>query len=85
DIERHLRGDGEEGTQETPEGGSPPGKEIRMKKEPPGEEKPGKDSATPGLEKKKDEEKDVQLERAVELLKGWEIFKTRFIDKAKAS
>jgi carboxyl-terminal processing protease len=85
DIERHLRGEGEEETPETPEGESPPAKEIRMKKEPPKEEKPGKDSAAPGLEKKKDEEKDVQLERAVELLKGWEIFKTRFIDKAKAS
>jgi len=85
DIERHLRGEGEEETPETPEGESPPAKEIRMKKEPPRKEKPGKDSAAPGLEKKKDEEKDVQLERAVELLKGWEIFKTRFIDKAKAS
>ncbi len=29
--------------------------------------------------------KDPQLDRAVELLKGWEIFKSRFIDKQKAS
>ena len=29
--------------------------------------------------------KDPQLDRAVELLKGWEIFKNRFIDKKKAS
>jgi carboxyl-terminal processing protease len=85
DIERHLRGEGEEEMKETPEGESPSPEEIRMKKEPPREEKPGKDSAAPALEKKKGEEKDVQLERAVELLKGWEIFKTRFIDKAKAS
>ena len=45
-----------------------------MKKGPPQEpeERPG-------------EAKDPQLDRAVELLKGWEIFKSRFIDLKKAS
>jgi hypothetical protein len=36
-------------------------------------------------EVRKEDAKDPQLERAVELLKGWEIFKSRFIDKRKAS
>jgi carboxyl-terminal processing protease len=85
DIERHLKGEGEEGTEEAPQGESPPAREIRMRKEAPGEGTSGKESSAPPLEKTKGEEKDIQLERAVELLKGWEIFKTRFLDKAKAS
>jgi len=85
DIERHLKGEGEEGTEEAPQGETPPAREIRMRKEAPGEGTSGKESSAPPLEKTKGEEKDIQLERAVELLKGWEIFKTRFLDKAKAS
>jgi hypothetical protein len=45
----------------------------------------GKESAPPVLEGKPGEDKDPQLERAVELLRGWEIFKSRYLDKAKAS
>ncbi len=75
DIERHLRGDGEEAPAETPA----PKKETiedrnREKKEPP-----------PEPDVRKEGEKDPQLDRAVQLLKGWEIFKNRFIDKRKAS
>ena len=85
DIRRHLKGEGEEDPEETPKEGSPPAKEIKMKKEEPGNGKRGKESSAPALEGKKKEEKDIQLERAVDLLKGWEIFKSRFLDSAKAS
>ena len=51
----------------------------------PGDSKRGKGSSAPPLEGKKGEEKDIQLERAVDLLKGWEIFKSRFLGNAKAS
>jgi carboxyl-terminal processing protease len=70
DIERHLRGENEEELPDPPV--------IEEKKEEKG--KPKK----PETDAKKDGQKDPQLDRAVELLKGWEIFKTRFIDK-KAS
>jgi carboxyl-terminal processing protease len=75
DIERHLRGDGEEEPAAAPVPAAP-------KKE----EKGGK-KATPPAEQevRKEEVKDPQLDRAVELLKGWEIFKNRYIDKRKAS
>jgi carboxyl-terminal processing protease len=83
DIERHLRGEGEEkGMAPAPKTMPPtPGEK---KEEPSGKKNGGKDQAA-GEEALKKEEKDPQLERAVELLKGWEIFKTRFVDKAKAS
>ncbi|MDA8121068.1 MAG: S41 family peptidase [Deltaproteobacteria bacterium] len=82
DIERHLRGDGEEKEEApAPKAMPPPGE----KKEDPSGRKNGEKDADAGDEAGKKEAKDPQLERAVELLKGWEIFKTRFIDKAKAS
>jgi carboxyl-terminal processing protease len=75
DIERHLRGDGEEApaVAPVPQEGE---KEDRdgVKKEIPLEP-----------EVRKEDAKDPQLDRAVELLKGWEIFKSRFIDRKKAS
>ncbi|MGB3096132.1 MAG: S41 family peptidase [Candidatus Deferrimicrobiaceae bacterium] len=85
DIRRHLKGEDEEEAGKTPKEGAPPAKEIRMKKEEPGDGKGGKESSVPALEGKEAEKKDIQLERAVDLLKGWEIFKTRFLDSAKAS
>ncbi len=84
DIERHLRGEGEEEAEESPEEPLSP-TEIKLRKEEPGGAKDGKGSSLQDSEARKGEEKDIQLERAVELLKGWEIFKTRFLDKAKAS
>jgi carboxyl-terminal processing protease len=75
DIERHLKGDGEEApaVAPVPQEGK---KEDRngVKKESPLEP-----------EVRKEDAKDPQLDRAVELLKGWEIFKSRFIDRKKAS
>jgi carboxyl-terminal processing protease len=83
DIERHLMGEGEE------KGAAPAPKTMpptpREKKEEPSGKKNGEKDRAAGEEALKKEAKDPQLERAVELLKGWEIFKTRFIDKAKAS
>jgi carboxyl-terminal processing protease len=75
DIERHLRGEGEEAPGETavPAAGRKEDK-VRPKKELPADR-----------EVRKEDAKDPQLDRAVELLKGWEIFKSRFIDKRKAS
>jgi len=75
DIERHLKGDGEEPPAPA-EVKKPVKKEDKSggKKEPPGEP-----------EIRKEDAKDPQLDRAVELLKGWEIFKSRFIDRQKAS
>jgi len=85
DIRRHLKGEGEEETGKSPEGTSPPAEEKGTKKEAPGKGKGGMESSAPALGGEKGEEKDIQLERAVDLLKGWEIFKSRFLDKAKAS
>jgi hypothetical protein len=49
------------------------------------EDKNGTKKETPGEpEARKEDAKDPQLDRAVELLKGWEIFKSRYIDR-KAS
>ncbi|MEW6721337.1 MAG: S41 family peptidase [Thermodesulfobacteriota bacterium] len=75
DIDRHLKGDGEEAP------AAAPAPAIEKKKE------GGNDSkAAPGkAEARKDDPKDPQLDRAVDLLRGWEIFKSRFIDKRKAS
>jgi hypothetical protein len=59
----------------------------RSKKEEPPSKKGlrnGKKDTEQGDERK-EEAKDPQLDRAVELLKGWEIFKSRFIEKPKAS
>jgi len=77
DIERHLRGAGEE---ETPAAPAPREEKKNdrkgIRKEVPPE---------PEAEVRKEDAKDPQLDRAVELLKGWEIFKDRFIEKQKAS
>jgi carboxyl-terminal processing protease len=78
DIERHLKGDGEE-----------PPEPVAVPKEEKKEEKKdrdgGKQQAPRDPEARPADAKDPQLDRAVELLKGWEIFKTRFIDRQKAS
>ncbi|NNG47146.1 MAG: S41 family peptidase, partial [Deltaproteobacteria bacterium] len=47
DIRRHLKGDDEEEAGKTPKEGAPPAKEIRMKKEEPGNGKPEKKSSAP--------------------------------------
>ena len=80
DIERHLRGEGEEDTGAKPVVQTPPPKKQEPEVEPEGRKNGG--SSVKGA---KEEEKDVQLERAVELLKGWELFKSRYVDKPKAS
>ncbi|MBP2682690.1 MAG: ctpA-2 [Deltaproteobacteria bacterium] len=75
DIERHLKGDGEE-----------PPAIITVPKEGKKEDRNGGKKETPQeSEVRKEDAKDPQLDRAVELLKGWEIFKSRFIDRKKAS
>jgi carboxyl-terminal processing protease len=78
DIERHLRGDDEGKEPAAPEKAVPPS--SKEKKEEPSVKKDDKKDAAP-----QEEGKDLQLERAVELLKGWEIFKLRYIDKGKVS
>lgn len=84
DIERHLRGE-DEGDGSVPET-TPPVREMKLKEEKPGGAKDtGGPDAAAGDEERKDEAADSQLDRAVDLLKGWEIFKTRFVDKAKSS
>ena len=91
DIERHLKGDGE-GKESSGPKAAPPA--PKGKKEEPSSRKNGKNDknvkngkkeAAEGGEARKEDAKDPQLERAVELLKGWEIFKSRFIDKSKPS
>jgi hypothetical protein len=75
DIERHLKGDGEE-----------PPAIIIVPKDGKKEDRNGGKKETPQEpEVRKEDAKDPQLDRAVELLKGWEIFKSRFIDRKKAS
>ena len=75
DIERHLKGDGEE-----------PPAIITVPKEGKKEDRNGGKKEIPQEpEVRKEDAKDPQLDRAVELLKGWEIFKSRFIDRKKAS
>ena len=80
DIERHLRGDGEEDAGAKPE--AAPAAPKKMEKEGGAN---GKKDTVPSVTGPKEDEKDPQLERAVELLKGWELFKSRYVDKAKAS
>ncbi len=85
DIERHLRGEGETPGVSAPKTAPPMPK---GKKEEPSSKKNGKNGkkeTAQGEEIRKEDAKDPQLERAVELLKGWEIFKSRFLDKSKAS
>jgi carboxyl-terminal processing protease len=75
DMERHLKGEGEVDNTATPSGEEP---KLQAPK------KPGKEpSVKPEI--MKEGGKDPQLDRAVELLRGWEIFKSRFIEKKKAS
>ncbi|HAM32980.1 MAG TPA: peptidase S41 [Deltaproteobacteria bacterium] len=75
DIERHLKGDGEE-----------PPEPVAAPKEGKKDDRNGGKKETPREpEVRPAEAKDPQLDRAVELLKGWEIFKSRFIDRQKAS
>ncbi|MGE5284460.1 MAG: S41 family peptidase [Actinomycetota bacterium] len=75
DIERHLKGDGEE----APSAAPAPQEEKK-------EDRNGVKKETPQEPRvRKEDAKDPQLDRAVELLKGWELFKTRFIDRKKAS
>ncbi|HEY5997654.1 MAG TPA: S41 family peptidase, partial [Candidatus Deferrimicrobiaceae bacterium] len=83
DIDRHLRGDGEDAAEpKTPAVTMPPPE----KKEQTGNGKGGSRKDVPAIDDpNKPPAKDLQLDRAVELLKGWEIFKTRFVDKPKAS
>ncbi|HSL91871.1 MAG TPA: S41 family peptidase [Candidatus Limnocylindrales bacterium] len=83
DIERHLRGEGEE--KGLPAPGKPMPPSSKEKKEDPSGKKNAKKVQSSPEEGDKEDSKDPQLERAVELLKGWEIFKLRFIDKGKAS
>ncbi len=80
DIERHLRGEGED------EAGAKPDEEAAAPKKamPEGGANDKKGAVSPA-KGPKDDEKDPQLERAVELLKGWELFKSRYVDKPKAS
>src|SRR5512134_408939 len=82
DIERHLRGIGEEDLP-APEKAIPPPSSEKKEEKPSGK-KNGKVPASLD-EARKEDAKDPQLERAVELLKGWEIFKLRFVDKTKSS
>jgi carboxyl-terminal processing protease len=83
DIDRHLRGDGEDAAEPKKPAVTMPPPE---KKDEPGNGKGGSRKDAPVIDDpNKPAAKDVQLDRAVELLKGWEIFKTRFVDKPKAS
>ncbi len=75
DMERHLRGDGEADNTVAPAGKDRKAGEPKK----PGNEPSGKPEIL------KESGKDPQLDRAVELLRGWEIFKSRFIEKKKAS
>ena len=83
DIERHLRGEEEEETPTTP--AEDPHAKKERKKDPTVKKKNGAEETPPDLGRKKADDKDPQLERAVELLKGWEIFKTRYLNRPKAS
>jgi carboxyl-terminal processing protease len=76
DIERHLRGEEEEPPAAAP---APPKEEKKD------DRKGGRKEAPADPDARKEDAKDPQLDRAVELLKGWEIFKSRFVDQKKAS
>jgi len=84
DIERHLRGVGEEKESPAPGKAMPPSSKEKKDEKPSGK-KNGKKDTVAQEEGRREDAKDPQLERAVELLKGWEIFKLRFIEKGKAS
>ena len=75
DIDRHLKGDGEE----------PAAPAVAPKPEKKEDRNGGKKEPPKEPEVRPADAKDPQLDRAVELLKGWEIFKSRFIDRKKAS
>jgi carboxyl-terminal processing protease len=83
DIEHHLKGEGEGQAPSAPMKIAPP--PSREKKEEPSGKKNGGKNTAASDEAPKEDAKDPQLDRAVELLKGWEIFKLRYIDKGKAS
>jgi carboxyl-terminal processing protease len=83
DIEHHLKGEGEGKTPPAPVIMAPPPSREK-KEEPSGRKNGGKDTVATDNTRKEDG-KDPQLDRAVELLKGWEIFKLRYIDKGKVS
>jgi len=83
DIERHLKGEKEEESPPEPEQ-KPEVKEEERSGSPEGQQK-GEPKAAPDPRGAAGDGKDIQLERAVELLKGWEIFKTRYLDRPKAS
>ncbi|HEY7527997.1 MAG TPA: S41 family peptidase [Candidatus Deferrimicrobiaceae bacterium] len=83
DIEHHLKGEGEGKTPPAPVNMAPPPSREK-KEEPSGRKNGGKDTVATDNTRKEDG-KDPQLDRAVELLKGWEIFKLRYIDKGKVS
>ncbi len=84
DIEGHLKAEGGPEAGEAPKPAAPPSEEIQMKKVPEPENHGGGSSA-PAVAGKAGKQPDIQMERAVQLLKGWEIFKSRFLGKAKAS
>src|SRR5512145_153129 len=82
DIERHLKGEGEgdgDAAAKPDDGAAAPRKPAR------GSGAEGKKEGAPSATGPREDEKDPQLERAVELLKGWELFKSRYVDKPKAS
>jgi carboxyl-terminal processing protease len=76
DIDRHLRGEEEEPPAAAP---APPKEEKKN------DRKGGKKESPADPDARKEDAKDPQLDRAVELLKGWEIFRSRLIDQKKAS
>jgi len=75
DIERHLKGDGEE----------PPEPVAAPKEEKKEDRNGGKKDLPKEPEARNEDAKVPPLHRAGELLKGGEIFKSRFIDRKKAS
>ena len=82
DIERHLKGEGEgdgDAAAKPDEGAAAPRKPTR------GGGAEGRKEGAPSAAGPREDDKDPQLERAVELLKGWELFKSRYVDKPKAS
>lgn len=83
DIEHHLKGENEKDTPEEPSQ-KPAAADEKRNGSPDGKGK-GERKAAPALRSAAGDGKDIQLERAVELLKGWEIFKTRYLDRPKAS
>jgi len=83
DIERHLKGEQEE--ESPPETEQKPVGKDEEGNGSPEEKQKEEQKAAPAPRGAAADGKDIQLERAVELLKGWEIFKTRYLDRPKAS